>query len=40
MINGSILLLIVGAYGAYRVACWVHDRAEARTPNHEIESQA
>lgn len=26
MINGSILLIIVGAYLAYRLGCWVHDR--------------
>lgn len=36
IINGSFLLIIVGAYVAYRLGCWVHDRAEARTPNHEI----
>lgn len=40
IINGSFLLIIVGAYLAYRLGCWVHDRAEARTPNHEIRRQS
>lgn len=28
IINGTFLLIIVGAYIAYRLGCWVHDRAE------------
>lgn len=35
IINGSYLLIIVGAWAAYRLGCWVHDRAE-RATNHEI----
>lgn len=26
VINGTYLLIIVGAWAAYRLACWVHDR--------------
>jgi len=28
MVNGVYLLIIVGAYLAYRLGCWVHDRSE------------
>lgn len=30
IINGSFLLIIVGAYVAYRLGCWVHERGERR----------
>jgi hypothetical protein len=25
---GSLVLIAVGAYGAYRLGCWVHDLVE------------
>lgn len=28
MINGAILLLAVGAWVAYKLACWVDERCE------------
>lgn len=37
-VNGSYLAIAVGAWLAYRLGCWVHDRAD-RTPNHEIRRQ-
>jgi hypothetical protein len=27
IVNGVYLLIIVGAYAAYRLGCWVHERA-------------
>ena len=30
IVNGSYLLIIVGAWLAYRLGCWVHDRREQR----------
>lgn len=28
IVDGVYLLIIVGAYIAYRLGCWVHDRSE------------
>lgn len=39
MIDGSFIVLAVGAYLAYRVGCWVDAALEARTTNHEIRRQ-
>lgn len=36
MINGSIILLIVGAWAIYKLACWHHGRMNARATNHEV----
>lgn len=35
---GSLILIALGAYGAYRLGCWVHDLGE-RTTKHEIEGR-
>ena len=35
IINGSYLLIIVGAWLAYRLGCWVHDRSASPT-EHEV----
>lgn len=29
-LDGSYIALVVGAWLAYRIGCWVHDRAEKR----------
>ncbi len=30
IVNGAYLLIIAGAYLAYRLGCWAHDRSDAR----------
>lgn len=35
MINGSLLLLAVGAWAAYKLACWIDDRC---APDREVGS--
>lgn len=32
---GSLIIISLGAYGAYRLGCWVHDRGEARDSGRE-----
>lgn len=31
---GSLIIIALGAYGAYRLGCWVHDLGD-RTTKHE-----
>lgn len=35
MIDGSFIVLAVGAYLAYRLGCWVEDTLTARATNRE-----
>ncbi|WP_257720790.1 hypothetical protein [Microbacterium sp. XT11] len=35
IVNSVYLVIALGAYAAYRLACWVHDRAEHAT-DHEV----
>lgn len=39
MIDGSFIVLAVGAYLAYRAGCWVDDVLTARATDREVGSQ-
>lgn len=32
---GSLIIIALGAYGAYRLGCWVHDRGDAKDSGRE-----